>query len=308
MLSEVSIQGVRDRMLMLRSLPAFAPLEDHALGLLAEHMRVRTCKPGEVLLEMGEPVHHAYVVLEGQIRWERRGFKPTVSERMQVVGWLTLMARDSQGMNAVCIDDAVVLELPAEALEHALEDDFGIVRNSMRLGAAGILASRDNLPAPDPPPPFEMGTLRSERRTLVERLIDMRRGPLFERANAEALIALVRSAVEVRLEPGRKIWQIGDPSTFWFFLEYGRVRCTNQAGRTQELGANFVIGVMDALAQVPRSYDVTADTLVVATKIDLESFLGVVESHNDLARDFLAFLALSVLEVQAKRAAEGKKM
>jgi CRP-like cAMP-binding protein len=300
MLSELSIQGVRDRMLLLRSLPAFAPLEDHALGVLAEHMRVRTCKPGEVLLEMGAPVHHAYVVLEGHIQWERAGFKPTISERMQVVGWLTLMARDAQGMNAVCIDDAIVLELPAEALEHALEDDFGIVRNSLRLGATGILASRDNLPAPDPPPAFEMGVLRSERRTLVERLIDMRGGPLFARANAEALIALVRSSTEIRVEPGRKIWEIGEPSTFWFFVEYGRVRCTNQAGRSQELGANFVIGIMDALAQVPRSFDVVADTLVVATKIELEAFLGVMESHNDLARDFLAFLAHSVLDVQAK--------
>lgn len=299
MLSELSIQGVRDRMLLLRSLPGFAPLEDHALTLLAEHMRVRSCKAGEVLLSLGEPVHRVFVVLEGQVRWRRKDRAPTLAQRMDVVGWVTLMARDPNGIDATTPSDAIVLELPAEVLEHALEDDFGIARNSMRLGAGALLASRDNLPSPDPSPPFEMGILRPERRTLVERLIDMRRGPLFARANAEALIALVRSTREVRFEPGTTIWQIGDPSTFWFLIEYGRVRCTNQAGKKQDIGANFVIGIMDSLAQAPRSYDVVADTLVVANRIDLESFLGVLETHIELARDFLGFLAHTVLELQA---------
>jgi CRP-like cAMP-binding protein len=299
MLSELSIQGVRDRMLLLRSLPSFAPLEDHALTLLAEHMRVRTCRPGDVLLTLGEPVHHAYVVLDGQVRWNRKGRAPTLAQRMDVVGWLTLMARDPDGIEATTPDDAIVLELPAEALEHALEDDFGIVRNSMRLGAGALVQSRDNLPSPDRSPPFEMGVLRSERRTLVERLIDMRRGPLFARANAEALIALVRSSREVRFEPGSQIWQIGDTATYWYMIEYGRVRCTNQAGRTQEIGANFLIGIMDSLAQAPRSFDAVADTLVVTNRVELDEFLGVLETHIELARDFLGFLAHTVLDLQA---------
>jgi CRP-like cAMP-binding protein len=301
MLSELSIQGVRDRMLLLRSLPAFAPLEDHALTLLAEHMRVRTCKPGEQLLKLGEPVHHVYVVLEGELRWHRKGGTSTTSHRLDVVGWLTMMARDPDGMDARAEGDAIVLELPAEALEHALEDDFGIARNSMRLGAGGLLAARNNLPALEPLPPLEMGILRPEQRTLVERLIDMRRAPLFENANAEALIALARCSKEVRLDPGTPIWKIGDSSTFWFLIEYGRVRCTNAAGKTQEIGSNFVIGIMDSLAQAQRSYDVVTDTLVVANKIELESFLGVLETHIELARDFLGFLARTVLDLQASQ-------
>jgi CRP-like cAMP-binding protein len=300
MLTELSIQGVRDRMLLLRSLPAFEPLEDHALSLLAEHMRIRTCKPGEVLLSLGEPLHHVYVVLEGQVRWQRKGREPAFAERMDVVGWLTLMARDADGMSATTPRAAVVLELPAEALEHALEDDFGIARNSMRLGAMGVLAGRDQLPAPDPPPAFEMGVLRSEQRTLVERLIDMRRGQLFARANAEALIAIVRGSRELRFEPGTYIWRIGDPATFWFFVEYGRIRCTNPAGKVQDIGANFVVGIMDALAQVPRAYDVRTDTTVVVTRIELESFLGVLETHAELAREYLAMLSQIVLELQAR--------
>jgi CRP-like cAMP-binding protein len=301
MLNELSIQGVRDRVLMLRSLPAFAPLEDHALTLLAEHMRVRSCQPGEVLLTLGEPLHFVYVVIEGEVHWQRKDGTKGTAQRLDVVGWLALMARDPDGANAFTPGEALVLELPAEVLEHAIEDDFGIARNSMRLGATALLSSRDNLPSPEPPPPFEMGILRPERRTLVERLIDMRRSPLFARANAEALIALVRSSQEVRFEPKSTIWRIGDPSTFWLLIEYGRVRCTNHAGKTQEIGANFVIGTMDSLAQAPRGYEVVTDTLVVANRIDLETFLGVTETHIELARDFLSLLSRSVLALQASR-------
>lgn len=300
MLTDLSIQTVRDRMLLLRSLPSFAPLEDESLTLLAEHIRVRSCRDGEVLLTLGEPVHHAYVVLEGRVQWQRKGRAPAISAHQDVVGWITLMARDPDGLDARAIGDSLVLELPADVLEHALEDDFGIVRNSIRLGGMALLAARGNLPSPrGRSVPFDMGVLRPERRTLVERLIDMRKVPLFARANAEALIALVRSSDEARFEPGEVIWRVGDVANFWLLIEYGRLRCTNEDGEHQDVGAGFVLGIMDSLAQVSRAYEVRADTLVITNRIHLESFLGVLESHFELARDYLAFMAQTVLDVQA---------
>jgi CRP-like cAMP-binding protein len=300
MLTDLSIQSVRDRILLLRSLPAFGPLEDESLTLLAEHMRLRACRDGEVLLSLGEPVHHVYVVLEGELRWHRKDRAPVLSSSQDVVGWLTLMARDPNGLDARALGDALVLELPGEVLEHALEDDFGIVRNSMRLGGSALLAARGNLPSPrDRPPALEMGVLRPQRRTLVERLIDMRKVPLFARANAEALIALVRCTDEVRFEPGDVVWRIGDAATFWLLVEYGRLQCTNEDGEHQDIGSGFVIGIMDSIAQASRAYEVRADTLVIASRIELESFLGVLESHFELARDYLAFLSLTVLDLQA---------
>ena len=293
-----AIQGVRDRMLLLRSLPAFAGLEDESLTLLAEHVRVRRFRAGEVLLKLGEPIQRVYIVLEGRLRWQRKDFSPVISERAQVVGWLTLMARDPDGMDASALEDALVIELPSETLETALEEDFGLVRNSIRLGASGLVAARAGLPARHQPP-VEMGVLRPERRTLVERLIDMRRAPFFARSNVEALIALVRYSEEVRYEPGEYVFRAGEPATSWVMLEYGRVRCTNPAGATQDIGANFVLGVMDALAQVPRSYDAHAQTLLVGHRIALDSFLAVLETHFALAREYLTFLSSSVLELQA---------
>jgi CRP-like cAMP-binding protein len=294
-------QSVRDRMLLLRTLPGFVGLEDEPLSLLAEHLRVRQCRAGEVLLKLGEPIHHVYVVLEGELRWQRKGYLPTVATRQQLVGWLTLMARDPDGMDAAAQVDSLVLELPSEMLETALEDDFGLVRNSIRLGAGSLAAARSGMPAPlDKPPAVEMGVLRPQRRTLVERLIDMRQAPLFARTNVEALIALVRCMEEVRLEPDDHLWRIGEPSNHWVILEYGRLRCQNRAGQTQDIGANFVIGIMDALSQNTRSYAARAQTLVVGHRVGLDSFLGVLETNFELAREYLAFLASNVLSLQAQ--------
>lgn len=301
MLTDLSIQSTRDRMLLLRSLRAFSPLEDEALSLLAEHVHVRVCRDGELLSSLGEPVRNAYVVLEGRVEWRRDGRAPTMAERHGVVGWVTLMARDPHGLEARASGPAVVLELSADVLEQALEDDFGLIRNSMRLGAHALLLARGNLPAPaDKPPAFEMGLFRQQRRTLVERLLSMREVPLFARANAEAMIALVRGSEEVRFEPGETLWSIGDPATFWLLNEYGRVRCTNALGQWQDVGAGYGLGTMDALAQEPRAYEARADTVVIGNRMDVESFMGVMEAYFDLARDYLAFLARTVLEVQAE--------
>lgn len=302
MLNELSFQSLRDRMLLLRSLSGFAPLEDDALSLFAEHMRLRRLRQGQVLLALGEPIHHVYVVLEGRVRWRRKERPEMVAQHSEVVGWITLMARDPDGLDAVADSDALVIELPAEVLEQALEEDFAIVRNSMRLGAGALLDARGHLPArPSEAPRVELGEPRSESRSLVERVIAMRRAPLFARANAEALIALVRSGREFRAEPGELLWRLGDIAPFWVIIDYGRVHCTSKTGERVEVGANFVLGIMDAIAQQPRSFEARSDTLLVGTRVELESFLGVLEIHFDLARDFVAFLSNAVLELRANR-------
>jgi CRP-like cAMP-binding protein len=298
MLTDLSIQSLRDRMLLLRSLPAFGPLEDDTLSLVAEYMHLRRFAAGDVLMRFGEPIHRVYIVLEGSVRW-RRKLQPSasVASEQEVVGWLSVMARDPDGLEAVVQDDALVIELPSEMLEHALEEDFAIVRNMLRMGAESLLSLRGELPArPDRAPVALLGLLRERRRTLVERLIDMRNVPLFKRGNVEALIALARNTQELEVEPGHVFWQAGDAARFWVVIDYGRVHCENRQGQGMDVGANFVLGIMDAMAQRPHGYAAVAETKVVGNRIELEAFLAVLETHFELARDFLSFIALAVLE------------
>jgi CRP-like cAMP-binding protein len=299
MLSDLSIQSLRDRVLLLHSLPAFGPLEDDTLTLLAEHVRIKQCRAGETLLELGEPIHHVYIVLEGEVRWQRTGqAAPSLAGAQDVVGWITLMARDPLGMSATVVRDAQLIELPAEMLENALEQDFSLARNMLRMGAQSLVRARGNLPARiDQIPEVQIGVQRLQRRTLVERLIEMRKAPLFANCDIEALVALTRRTRELRAEPGELLWRAGEEAApFWLFVDYGKVRCTNSTGDSVEVGAGWVIGMMDAIAQRPRAYDARAETLVVGERIELEAFLGVLETHIELARDFIAFLAQRVLD------------
>jgi CRP-like cAMP-binding protein len=299
MLSDLSIQSLRDRVLLLHSLPAFAPLEDDTLTLLAEHVLVKHCRAGETLLKLGEPIHHVYILLEGEVRWQRAAQAvPSLATAQNVVGWITLMARDPLGMSATVESDAQLIELPAEMLEHALEQDFSLARNMLRMGADSLVRARGNLPARvDQIAEVQMGEPRKQRRTLVERLIDMRKAPLFANCDIEALVALTRRTRELRAEPGELLWRAGEVAApFWLFVDYGKVRCTNAAGERMEVGSGWVIGMMDAIAQRPRAYEARAETHVVGERIELEAFLGVLETHVELARDFIAFLAQRVLD------------
>jgi CRP-like cAMP-binding protein len=297
MLSDLASESLRERALLLRTLPAFAALEDESLSLLGEHVRLRRYRAGARLLTAFEPLHHIYMVLEGRVRCRRPGHdQVSFAQRHDGVGFLSLMAREPDGVDAVVEDDALVLELPAEILEHILELDFAIIRNMLRNCAGALVERRGHLPVPPQRAPVaELGVRPERRRTMVERLIDMRDVPLFRRGNVEALIALTRRTEYVEVEAGHVFWQHGGAAPCWLVIEYGKVHCVNAAGVAVDVGANFVIGTMDAIAQRPRAYSAVAETEVVGNRIELASFMGVLETHFDLAREFAAFLAREVL-------------
>lgn len=297
MLTDLPMRTVRDQVLLLRSLPGFAPLDDEALALFGEHSRVRPVRAGERLLTLGEPIHHVYIVLAGCVRWQRKDRPENVAGRHQVVGWITAMAREPNGLDAVVTEDGMVLELPTEILERALEHHFSIVRNLLRLGASTLVRRRGLLPVrPERASPAELGPPGMEKKTLVERVIGMRAAPIFQRCSVEALIALTRAAQEVRYSAGDVLWARGETTAFWVIVEWGRIVCTTESGESVTVGSGFVLGIMDVIALFPRSYQARAETDVIAYRIELSAYLGILEAHHDLARDSLALFAENALE------------
>jgi CRP-like cAMP-binding protein len=296
MLVDTPILGVRDNLLLLRSLPAFVPIDDPALVLLAEHARVRRVREGERILNPAAPIDRVYVVIEGEVRWTRADRPAKVAGRHDVVGWIALMARE-EGVEAIAKTESVVLELPAETLERALEDHFPILRNTMRLGAQTLVRARGNLPlAKGTAPPADPGVPREAPKTLVERVMGMRTAPIFKRASVEAVIALARNWTAVHAQPGDVLWRVGEESSHWLIIDYGVVTTTSKDGDSVSVGSGFVLGILDSIARLPRSYEARAATEIVASRIELEGFLGVLETHFDLARDFIAYLAKEALD------------
>ena len=298
MLTEIPAGSVRDRVLLLRSLPTFNGLDDEGLTLVAEHARGRTFRAGESVTTEGKPLSHVYILIDGQMTATRHGQRVAVVQRARGVGFLSVMARDEHGVTAVADEETQTLEIPVEVLESGLEENFSLVRNSLRNLASVLVRKRGNLPAPaDKPPPFSMGEYREHDHTLVERILDLRSGRgIFQDCNLDAIFAFARRIEQVRVEPGTDFWKIGEPSSYWLRIDYGRVRCTAADGKSVDVGHRYVLGIMDAVGQVKRSYDARAETRVVAYKNQLETLLDVLEMHADLARDFLAVLARAVLD------------
>lgn len=306
MLADLPIRGVRDRVLLLRSLPSFAPLDDDSLTLMAEHARIRSFRRGEHLVVESEPIQAINIVINGEVRVTYQGELVAIVGRSRGVGMLALFSGQSSGTGATAVVDTTTLEVPVEAVLVAYEESFPIVRNALRLTAGGLLDSRGNLPAvPDPNRVVDEGEPTDRSLTLVERVLTTRNAPLLRRVNLEAVIELVRRGREVRYAAGERVWDLDEPSDFQLRLDFGRIRCTAKDGKFVDVGAGFVLGSLDSLAMSPRSFSAVAVKPTMAFRTDLQAWLGVMETHHELARGLLGILASALLDEQ--RAAYRKK-
>lgn len=294
MLADLALEGVRDRVLMLRTNPNFAPLDDEDLLRIARHARVRRTKKGTVLAREGEPLERIFLVTEGHVVVRHKGRQVADIRGQGGVGLLSLFAGLSVTPEALVLEDSVLLELPAEVVRTNVFDSFPIARNALRMLALGLLERRGFLPATHGEP--EIGRWRDREPTVVERVLVMRSGPLFGEAHLDAVAEMARRASEVRFVEGEELWSAGDPSAFSLRLEFGKVRCTNRDGESVVVGAGTALGIMDVFAGVPRAYDAVALTPLICTKVDAATQLAVLEVFPELASSIRMSLARVYLE------------
>jgi CRP-like cAMP-binding protein len=293
-LADLAHDGVRDRVLMLRTNPNFAPLEDDDLLRIARHAKLRKVRRGTVLSRQGDPLERVWLVTEGRVE-VRQNDKLVADIRGQGgVGLLSLFAGFDVGPSAVAHEDSVLLELPAEVVRTNVFESFAIARNTLRLLAAGLLERRGRLPRVAGEP--EVGVWREREPTVVERVLMIRNGPLFGRAHLDAVAEIARRATEHRYPEGAELWQIGDQAAFSMRLEFGKVRCTNAEGESVVVGSGTVIGIMDALAGVPRAYEALALTPLITTRFEASTQLAVLEVHPELASALRMSLARLFLD------------
>lgn len=297
MLIEAPLHGVRDRMLALRSLPNYANLRDDSLLFIAEHARERRFRPGEVLLEEGVPVERIYIIVAGSVTLSRAGKPVTVIEAPGGVGILSSLAGDPDGRLAAAATDTLTLEIPTSAFISNLEEDFALMRNSLRILSGKALESRGNLPVhPKNAPLVDVGEYPDREQTLCERIIGLRSGQSpFANANMDAVFEVARRMTLHRVEPGKMIFDIGEPSTFSARINYGRVRCTAPSGEHVDVGMGMVLGALDSWSGTPRSFSARAETQVIYYQTPYESFLTVLEMHPSLAMTMLRGIAQSLL-------------
>jgi CRP-like cAMP-binding protein len=289
------LRGVRDRVLQLRALPSFTALDEDALILMAEDARVRVFDAGAHLLTQGRPVDRVFVVTSGRVEVRRNDVSLAVVDEGEV-GLLALLAGDALGVDAVALTPTTSLEIPADSVHRNMHESFAITRNTVRLLARELLERRGHLPVPPgTTAETDVGVWRTRPLTLVEKLLLLRATPLGQMANLDAAAEMARAMVEERVEAGERLWSVGEPATSWLRIEYGRVRCTAEDGRSVEVGAGFVLGVLDGWGDLPRSYEAVAVTRLIVQRMELAAQLAVLETHTQMAGHITRFLARSLL-------------
>ena len=301
--------GMVERVLYLKKLPALAGLPTADLAAIAELQVERSVRAGEVLLRGGEEAGGVYFVLEGAIGCRRRGrFVGRVGPGGGF-GGLVLFARDREGVEAVAETDSRVLELDGEAMLDIFEDRFRVLHHVMRGTCRQLLdlVIRSKTPPFQGPSPIAPVRDTWKDLDLVERIFFLRSIPAFKRSSINALAELSRNTTQVRFQAGTVLWKAGEPGLTTYLLIDGTVSgLVAESGVSFRTGAGTPLGAAEMMAELPRWYDLQAETPVVALQGSSEALLDVFEDNNEMALDYLALWARAVLGlIEANLDSEG---
>jgi hypothetical protein len=265
------------RLRVLQRLPWLGDLPVSELVPLAGAFRERTVRRGAPLVEPGGPPRHVHVVVEGKV--DAQAFPSPA------IGLVEVLARDGAGVSAVAETDALVLELSAVDLYHALEDSFPLLLAVVR-GLTLATLERGM------PPVF-----RGEPQAPCNDCVDLVAQTLQLRRSAPAAVSLG----EIYLERGTQLWREGDASGYGVVVLSGEVM-TNERRRDRidraRPGAS--LGMREALADLPRWHDAVAVADTVLLRADADAMLDVLEDQAELAGDMAHAIACGLLGAHRK--------
>jgi CRP-like cAMP-binding protein len=210
----------------------------------------------------------------------------------------------------VADEDTLTLELEADAVWEVLEDRFPILHHILRETSrrAIELLTRFRLdptagiaecPLPDPGP---------SDIDLVDRIFFLRRMTVFQRSSITALAELGRAMAQVRFDAGTTLWHEGEPAQGIFLIRSGFVRGTGSSSASFRAAPGFPLGALEALGELPRWYEATTETPVVALQGHMGALVDAFEDNFDMAMDYLAVVARSTLRVLDWSAARGEPL
>src|SRR5262245_16602132 len=307
---EIRTIGHVQRVLFLKKSRFTGTLPSSDLALIAEYLRERTFAPGDVLHAEGEPVPALHFLAEGTVVLLQGGVPVAHALRGAELGGLEMVARSPAQFTAVAETEALTLELTAEAEAEMLEDHFGIYHAVLRQTCREIIDYHRRFPKEASavlPPPVPVGTLPERELDLVERIFFLRRAPPFQRSSINALAELSRAITEVRFEPGTVLWSESYSARGIFLVVSGLVKAASpRFGFEMTVGAGGPLGIVEALAQIPRWYEATVVEPTVVLTGDVETFVDVLEDNFEMAMDYLAVIARWLLSLsQARMAQDG---
>ncbi len=291
---------VLERVLLLRTFPPFVDLPPAHLAAMAEMAEDRFFPAGAEIQPEGVSVRDVHYIISGEVEIRRAG-RPvrTLGER-SVVGGLAALAQVEDAAQVVAKTDVSTFSYSQEDQRDVFEDDFEVLLRIMRSVARGFLEARrasgssggfqpDDETAPMPRAPLG----------LVDKIAFLRRTGPYQQARMEAVAELAQESPEVRFSAGEELWKAGDPSGSSLVMVAGVVTGTaNDGAQKFRFSTGSIVGGLDSLAAVPRWFDATAATDVVAIQVNYGVLLDLLEDHAEMAMDLLRALASNVLRLR----------
>jgi CRP-like cAMP-binding protein len=290
-----------DRIRLLQSVPFFESLEAEDLAALAEHAEEEHTRRGFALLQLGQPADAVRVLVEGEAQMRRHG---SVVRRIgpgSPIGFITILAADG-GTEIVTMSRTTTLMIRRSIWFDLLEDRFSILQHLIRATARQLRQeSSENGQLPD--------AASGDRRAVCslddvfDRFLVLRDQLPFGKRDHFGLWHLARRTSPISYGAGETLFREGQASSELILLTAGSVEAD---GSIFDPGS--ALGIVDTLAEEPRSYTAVAQAACSGVRIDREELLDMFEDHFDIALDCLATISLSVLDAMERRAARSKEV
>ena len=289
----------------LKAVAPFASLPPEDLALLVERSTLRTFGPGASVVARGATVDAIHVVVDGSLVEERAGQAWALREPYEIVGGVDALAGSNADVEVRAKVATRTLEIERETLLDVCYDRFDVL-SAIATGVATMaMAARHRLgttagfgraaAAPSDGPSHELN--------LAERVAFLRSLPLSLDGAVLTLAGIAARTAQVTLEAGETVWRTGDRADHVLLIVSGVLDCAVGEGIRFALGPREAAGVLDALAAVPRWYDATASTRVVALRTRLADVMDILEDDPDAAVVGLTQLARATSRLVAAVAA-----
>ena len=306
----IPARSLHERSLLLYTFPNFGGMSLENIQHIAEQTLFRRFKAGqEIPLTKGGgrkvDEQLIYFITSGaaELYVDSVGVISEISAPGGI-GFLAVFNSKAGECSARALTEIDALEIDATSFRNLLEEHFSILRNSMAGAARAVINLSGGLPAGSGmPSPERLKELESPD-TLFSRIRCLS-GSIFDNGSLDASFDVARQLRRVKYAPGEVVFRENEPSTWWIVILKGQLECS-KGNDSVTVYPDYTVGVLDAIAGLPRGYSVTAQTDVEAYRLDIDALINVLEDHSELALAALTLTSSTIWDLSLARASKRK--
>ncbi len=271
----------------LRQLPLFASVSVDELFRIASTARQVRHEPGSVLMSEGAVPDVIHLLLDGRVTATREGAARTI-DAVAAPGFDEALQGQPMRETVRTVEIAVTLALTAEELRTLLSDNTDLV--------AGLFATIVQRTGDDHPVVksaaggVDLEELARSGLTPVEKVLALRRVPLFARMSPEEMGQLSFLARAVQIAAGERLFSESSAAALWLVLS-GELTLESSTGAAPVRAAvGDVIGAAHAMAGRPLGRTAQATRDGVALRIDRDELFDLLADRPEMLRQMFAAL------------------